>query len=446
MRLLTPILLLPLLLLAGPATAAAPTPTEGYAQPKGTCDGWPRAAIGMAPGYCAGFVVTPPEDFSKRDLRMPRLILPLGGTDWLVTDMRNWGDRDGRVWRLRVEPGRPAQLTSLLRGLALPHGLGRGPDGKVYVGEMGRIFRFDPLAANPARTIETVVANLPSSLDQDYMHPLVNFIFDADGALLVNTGSPTDRCGKGEKPDGTKVCEQTEKSVLAAGIRRYAYRGNGVWDKSFTMFARGLRNSLALARHSSGTLLQGENNIDFPEAFSPSEELNVLRAGAHYGWPYCTEMNKPVPLWAKTGAMDCKSAAHTPPVSLLPPHSAPLSMLYYDGAMFPELKGKLLLSLHGYRPAGARLVAFNVDARGVPVLTPHARYPYVDTDSKSGKSGTRAFAGPASEPVQLTPDWHEVKDLRPNGTPLGIAVAADGAIWLVEDKNGTILRIARDRP
>ena len=163
-------------------------------------------------------------------------------------------------------------------------------------------------------------------------------------------------------------------------------------------------------------------------------------------WPYCTEMNKPVPAWARTKAVDCKAAKYTMPASLLPPHSAPLSMLYYDGAMFPELKGKLLLSLHGYRPAGARLVAFNVDAKGVPVLTPHARYPYVDTDGKSGKTGTRAFASPAAEPVQLTPDWHEVNGLRPTGTPLDLAVAADGAIWLVEDKNGTILRIARDRP
>jgi len=434
-------------LLAGPALAAAPAPTEGYAPSKGTCDGWPRAAIGMAPGFCAGFVVKPPEDFSKRDMRMPRLLLPLDGDrDWLVTDMRNWGDRDGRVWRVRAERGKPVQVTSLLRGLAAPHGLGRGPDGKVYVGELGRIFRFDPLAPNPARTIETVVANLPSSLDQDWMHPLVHFIFDADGALLVNTGSPTDRCEKNGKPDGTTICEQPEKAMPGAGVRRYAYRGNGVWDKNFTMLAQGLRNSLALARHSSCTILQGENRIDYPEAFSPSEELNVLRAGAHYGWPYCTEMNRPVPAWARTKAADCKTAKYTMPASLLPPHSAPLSMLYYDGAMFPELKGKLLLSLHGYRPAGARLVAFNVDAKGVPVLTPHARYPFVDTDSKSGKSGTRAFAGPAAEPIQLTPDWHEVNGLLPTGTPLGLAVAADGAIWLVEDKNGTLLRIARDRP
>jgi len=34
----------------------------------------------------------------------------------------------------------------------------------------------------------------------------------------------------------------------------------------------------------------------------------------------------------------------------------------------------------------------------------------------------------------------------PLGAPLGLAVAEDGAIWVVEDRNATILRIARDRP
>jgi glucose/arabinose dehydrogenase len=32
------------------------------------------------------------------------------------------------------------------------------------------------------------------------------------------------------------------------------------------------------------------------------------------------------------------------------------------------------------------------------------------------------------------------------GTPVGLAVADDGAIWVTEDKNATILRIAVDRP
>ena len=31
--------------------------------------------------------------------------------------------------------------------------------------------------------------------------------------------------------------------------------------------------------------------------------------------------------------------------------------------------------------------------------------------------------------------------MRPQGAPVGMTVASDGAIWLVEDKNQTIMRI-----
>jgi glucose/arabinose dehydrogenase len=200
-----------------------------------------------------------------------------------------------------------------------------------------------------------------------------------------------------------------------------------------------------MALHKSGTLLQGENSVDFPQADSPFEEFNVLRQGAHYGWPYCYDMNGAVPLWAEAPVMDCNSARHTKPVRLLPPHGSPLSMLYYDGAMFPELRGKLLLSLHGYRPAGARIAAFTVDRRGIPLLVANAHY-----DAYAGRDGDETvslpYPGPASEPFLLTPGWNNVNDSHPMGAPLGLAVADDGAIWVAEDRNATILRIARDRP
>jgi glucose/arabinose dehydrogenase len=211
------------------------------------------------------------------------------------------------------------------------------------------------------------------------------------------------------------------------------------------MMAQGLRNSVAMVRHKSGTLLEADNGVDFPPADTPFEELNVLRQGAHYGWPYCYDMAGANPAWAPLHVMDCSGDAHTKPVRLLPPHGAPLSMLYYDGAMFPELRGRLLISLHGYRPAGARIAAFAVDRRGIPLLAPNAHY-----DAYAGPDGDKTvslpYAGPASEPFLLTPGWNNVKDSHPLGAPLGLAVAEDGAIWVAEDRNATILRIARDQP
>jgi glucose/arabinose dehydrogenase len=120
-------------------------------------------------------------------------------------------------------------------------------------------------------------------------------------------------------------------------------------------------------------------------------------------------------------------------------------MLYYDGKMFPKLRGKLLISLHGYRPAGARIAAFAVDRRGIPLLAANAHF-----DAYAGPEGNETislpYAGPGSEPLILTPGWNNVNGSHPLGAPLGLAVAEDGAIWVVEDRNAAILRIARDRP
>jgi glucose/arabinose dehydrogenase len=120
-------------------------------------------------------------------------------------------------------------------------------------------------------------------------------------------------------------------------------------------------------------------------------------------------------------------------------------MLYYDGAMFPRLKGWLLMSWHGYQPAGARIAAFPVDGRGIPLLARHARY-----EAWAGPTGDdtvqKQYRGPASDAFLLTQSWNELAGTRPKGSPVGLAVARDGAIWVAEDRNATILRIARDRP
>ncbi len=84
--------------------------------------------------------------------------------------------------------------------------------------------------------------------------------------------------------------------------------------------------------------------------------------------------------------------------------------------MFPELKGRLLVTLHGYQPAGARILAFATDANGIP----------------------------AGAPLDLTPDWARARRQRPRGSPVGVAIAADGAIWVTDDRSRAIIRIARD--
>ena len=425
--------------------AAAPAAMAGEAQENTgktasgrTCGGYPRLPIGMAKGFCAGLVFAPTPGKARR-IRLPRSLLQLDDGTWLVTDLGGWGTRRGAVWRLEARPGAPAEATRLIDGLQLPHALAMGPDGRVYVGEMSRIFRFDPRAPKPADTLQTVVAGLPDNRLHENRHPLSKFVFMPDGALLVNIGAPSDQCLNAAGKASDKRCAERDAGDEAASLRRYAPDGQGGWRRDYRVYAKGLRNSVALAVHRSGTVLQGENSYDFADRWFPFDEINLIREGHDYGWPYCADIATPTPGWKAKGAMRCGSPAHTPPVLLLPPHAAPLDMLWYEGAMFPQLQGKLLMSWHGYRATGGRIAAYATGEDGVPLASPGARYPV------HGALPRPYGASPSANAFILTPGWGKAGQ-RGQGSPVGLAVARDGAIWVADDRAGRIIRIAADGP
>jgi glucose/arabinose dehydrogenase len=430
-----------LLALAAPATAA---PRPLYAKSTTTCDGWPRLPIETAKGFCAGLVIGPSTTvFKDRRLHLPRTLVMIPGTrDWLVVDLGAWVPGKGSVQRMSAEPGKPVVLTPLVTNLSMPHGVSYGPDGRAYVGEMSRIIAFDP--TNPKATLTSVITGLPDNRLHENRHPLSSFIFDADGSLIVNVGAPSDQCDKPASRGGAPPkCLESEGAEPTGVLRRYPYLGKGKWSPTYTVIARGLRNSLALVRHESGALYQAENSYDFDDRERPFEELNRIVQGRHYGWPYCYDMDKASPAWAGSGAMDCASSAHTKPLGLLPPHAAPLMAIYYKGAMFPELQGRMLMSWHGWRTSGARLVALEVDADGAPKVEAKANWP----NYTGATAAWRPYVGgPGIVPRVLTPGWQGKTGVRPEGAPVGMAVAPDGAIWVAEDRNGTIVRFARDRP
>lgn len=446
-----------------PGASAQSTKLNGYTLGTETCGPFPKLPIAMRPGYCAGLVA------SKEDgLIFPRAVVQVPDTRFfVVVDMGGWGAQRGRVLLLDPQAPQGKRLTVLLTKLDLPHGLGVGPDRRIYAGTADRIFRFDPLAAEPAATVETILQDLPGRKPKlsdgtvltRNAHPLKHFIFDRSGRLFVNIGAPSDKCATGNVE--TKPCAAGEGASPLAAVWMFSPPAGGIFpalrpgarNPPHEVFARGLRNSMALAAHprfpgDGFALLQAENARDLPDPDRPSEEINALEPGRHYGWPYCYDLTTASPEYAaflKTGAYRnlCSDAArYRKPHSLLAPHGAPLGMLYYDGTKFPELAGKLIVGLHGYRPTGSRVIYYDVDERGLPqIQPPPVHYNVSCTTAPRVFRTEREGEVAAAQPIELIGDWHKVTGVRPRGAPVGMAVASDGAIWLTEDKNQTVIRI-----
>ena len=451
---------------------------RGYALTTDMCGQFHKVRISMRPGYCAGLVSSQEDGVvgakKGEGLAFPRSIVQVPGTRFfVVADMVGWG-RKGRLLLLDPELSEDKRLKAIITDLDHPHGLAIGIDRRVYASTIDRIFRFDPLAADPTGTIEVIVRNLPghhltlpdgTKIDNN-LHPLKHFVFDKTGRLYVNIGAPTDACTK--RPSN-KVCASGEGDSPFAAIWVFTPPAGGIFpaltgpaaNPTREVYAEGLRNSMALAMHprfpdAGYAFLQGENARDLEDPNKPNEEINALERGKHYGWPYCYDLDTVSPEYAaflkKTDTRYrnlCNNAAlYKRPHSLMPPHGAPLAMFYYEGKKFPELKGKLIVGLHGYRPTGSRILFYDVDAHGFPVVSP----PPVRYGVSCAKQPTQVYRTDskpqvaAAQATELIYGWHTVTGVRPRGAPVGMTVADDGAIWLVEDKNKTILRIDTEAP
>jgi len=375
---------------------------QGQYATSGSCGGLPKVSIHTAPGFCIGLVA--------QGLKFPRGVLPLKDGTLLVVEMTGWGTKNGRVTALIPDGKGGYAKKSLLKGLKEPHGLERGPDGKIYVGVVGGVKRFD--LGNPEKTVEDVIGGKSAVKGPpgDGRHPLVSMIFTKRKTLLVNVGAASNNCERanGDLPQPDQICPETRAPAGHGLVREYEFDWSTGKAKGWTVFAEGLRNSVALAEFpASGLILQAENSRDsiddlLPELPNdddlPPDELNVLTAGGRYGWPYCYGANIPSPEyqgWNCTG--------YHPPLIPLPAHAAPLGMAYWNGG--------LAVGYHGYRKTGHRIVWFPTDTEGQP----------------------------QNQPTELVFDWED-----PDGAPTDVKAGPDGALYITEDRNGTVLRLVKE--
>jgi len=298
----------------------------------------------------------------------------------------------GRVVALpdRGDSGRAADTVTVVQDLDLPHGLAfRG--GYLYVAETGRVVRYRYRAPTLTAAERTVVVR---ALPRGAHHWTRSIAFGPDDKLYVAVGSSCDVC--------------READPRRAAIVRYNADGSGE-----QVFATGLRNPVGLAFHpTTGTLWSTVNERDWPGGGAPPDYVTEVRHGAAYGWPRCfAQWRVFVPDPTFTDASRC--LAMTLPTLELPPHAAPLGLVFYAGRQFPsEYVDNLFVALHGSRAglpaAGYAIVRVRFDGDAVSI----------GEFSRGWRQGDRVI-----------------------GRPVDLVLGRDGSLYVSDDHADRIYRV-----
>lgn len=304
------------------------------------------AAESLVPAPSNGDLRVPPGyDVHKfASLDGPRVILSMPDGSLFVS----LTSRDQLVRLTDADGDHVAEVSPALRNLDSPHGLAYR-DGYLYIANTGAVVR-SKLGADgmPGSPLETL-----ARYSNGGGHFTRSILFGPDGGMYVSIGSSCNLC--------------IEESPDRATVMRFDADG-----RNGRVFSRGLRNAVGLAvnpqtrelwvsQHERDNLKPDHQNL-------PPEEINILRDGGDYGWPYCHSDRVPNPEYHDQSRCD----ATLPPALKMQAHSAPLGMTFLTGAMqLPaEWREDLLLAFHGSwnrdTPTGAKVVRIRVrDGRPV---------------------------------------------------------------------------------
>ncbi len=252
----------------------------------------------------------------------PRLMVT--SPDGVVFVSENGG---GRVVILK-DKGNSAERVVFAEGLDGPHGLAFyevNGTTYLYVAENTRVLRFPYTPGQTqANKKETIVAKIPGGGN----HRTRTVVFGKDDKMYVSIGSTCN------------VCVETDQK--RAAIVQYNPDGTGE-----RIYALGLRNGVGLAIHPvTGELWETENSRDNIGDNMPPEEINIVKDGGNYGWPYCISNGVYDSNFGQKDQAFCDTTIK--PALPMQAHSAPLGISFYTGKQFPaEFQNDAFVGFHG---------------------------------------------------------------------------------------------------
>jgi glucose/arabinose dehydrogenase len=184
-------------------------------------------------------------------------------------------------------------FTAAETGVPRPQGMAFGPDGTLFL--VGNEARGDDTVATVRRGVRvggtqervwsTVARTVPYPRSHAFDH-LFNGIVVHEGFLYLNSGARTDH---GEVQASAGRFPGLRETTLTAAILRIPADGDDIvlyndarLEAAGYVYARGVRNAFDLAVSPRGELFATDNAGDRDD----SDELNWIREGGHYGFPW----------------------------------------------------------------------------------------------------------------------------------------------------------------
>lgn len=204
--------------------------------------------------------------------------------------------------------------TPIITKLANPHGIAFWGT-YLFVAEETRMLRYQWNEGKKEATFDKKLFDLPKG----GRHTTRSVVVNKHGQMFVSVGSTCDTCVENHPFLAAVIVSDTEGAEPR------------VW-------ATGLRNAPFIALHPTTDELWGtEMGRDFLGDNLPPDEINVIRDGTDYGWPYCYGNKVFDTTFGQAQATRCNETQG--PIFEIPAHSAPLGLAFFED--------DLLVSYHG---------------------------------------------------------------------------------------------------
>ena len=341
-----------------------------------------------------------------------------GITDWVAARMMKTAGAGvpsaNRITLLRDQDGDGrAEKSVFASGLNSPFGVAVVGDW-LYVANTDAILRWpykdgDMALTGPGEKIADLPAGTPNN------HWARNILASPDGkTLYVTVGSNSNIA------EGGMAAETNRAAILTLDLA----------TKALTPFATGLRNPNGLAWEPvTGALWTTVNERDMLGHDLVPDYMTSVKPGGHYGWPW-SYFGQNVDDRVKPQRPDMVAKAIVPDYAL-GAHTASLGLAFYPPSLIECVAGPC--PEPGLFPARYRLGAF-VGQHGSWNRDPVSGYKVVFVPFVGGK--------PAGKAQDFLTGFLDAKG-QALGRPVGVAVAADGAVLVSDDVGNIVWRVTK---